>query len=323
MGEGDGDVAWFPAFHCGVDVQAAIDAGFRVAFYPVGLELDPEPDTIRALVAERPGPLVVIHYFGHPSPRLGRITDVCEDLGVPLVEDACHGPLRRGGDQRGPGQVVAFSLRKVLGSLDGGALTLDRGRIETLRAGPTAPSPPGGRRAVLPLLEPIRRRLGFAVRDWADARHTGSRDVERSYNRRISWPSERFLASVDPEEVARRRRRNWIRLRDGLIGLAGFRPVFPDLGADAVPLSLAVRVRDREELVRALLADGVDSYTFGQRAHPALPSTLEAAEAENRDEILGLPVHHDLREDELETVVEVLRRHLPGHALDRDDTCAG
>ena len=40
-------VAWLPAYHCGAEVQAALAAGFEVAFYPVDNHLDPDPERLR------------------------------------------------------------------------------------------------------------------------------------------------------------------------------------------------------------------------------------------------------------------------------------
>ncbi len=318
-------VAWLPAYHCGAEVQAALAAGFEVAFYPVDHHLDPNPERLRGPVRERPGPIVIIHYFGHPSPALPAMAELCAAEAVPMVVDACHGPLGAGGDTGSyiSGDVVAVSFRKVLGTLDGGALQVAWARVDALSGGPSDPLPPYGRRVVRPVLDSVRRTLGRCGGDWADTgRATGSADPDRAYGRRISWVSERALRRWNPARVVTKRRQHWTRLTTLMEDAEGFAPLLSSLRDDAVPLSLAIRVEEREALIRTLLKEGIDSYTFGRHAHPALPGEAAERAAPLREEILGLPVHHDLTTADVERMAEVLRRHLPHHSPPGSGPCA-
>jgi len=316
-------VAWLPDYHCGAEVEAALAADFEVAFYAVDENLSPHLESLRGRVPADPGPVVLTHYFGHPSSSAAEVTALCAAEGVPLVVDACHGPLAAAGEDGTGGDVVAVSFRKVLGTLDGGGLHVDRSRVAALTGTAPAPLPAPGRRVVRPLLDSARRTWGWTGEDWADAgRGATVADPDRAYGRRVSWPSERALRRWTPPRVAARRRDNWTRLARLLEGVEGFSPVFPVLGEHAVPLSLAVRVGNRDGLARALRGEGVDSYTFGKHAHPVLPAREAPGAARLRDEILGLPVHHDLAPHDVERLAEIVGRHLPRHSILASEPCA-
>src|SRR5688572_12680295 len=63
-----GTIAWMPSFHCGVEVQAALDAGLAVDFYPVRADSNVDYAELEARVRARPGPVLLIHYFGQGQP---------------------------------------------------------------------------------------------------------------------------------------------------------------------------------------------------------------------------------------------------------------
>lgn len=318
--------AWFPAFHCGAEVEAAVAAGWEVNFFPVDRDLRIDRDALRTRLFERPGPVTLIHYFGHPAPDGEFVADLCRRLGVPLIEDACHGPLTEsGGGPYAPlGDAVALSLRKLLGTPDGGLLRLFPDRLTRLpgmaRGEPPAPS----RRRLRPLVEYARSFVGLPTS--ADTEHPAAGEGEESRNgwleadggwgRRISILSERLVRGLDPEAVVERRRANWRELRDRLDGLAGFRPAFTELPDGAVPLSMALRVTRRDELVRRLGRAGVGTYVFGRWAHPALSPPSYPRARRLRREILGLPVHHGLTSADRDRLTALLRDVLPEHAVD-------
>ena len=68
---GPGDEVLLPAFHCGVEADAARHAGTRVRFYPVGTSLVVDPAAIERRMGAATRAVVAIHYFGIP-PGSGR-----------------------------------------------------------------------------------------------------------------------------------------------------------------------------------------------------------------------------------------------------------
>lgn len=325
LGVPRGTPAWLPALHCGVEVQAVIAAGFRPRFYDLDEGLGPDLTELDAALAREPGPVLLTHFFGRTHPATRRLEELCHHHGQLLVEDTSHtlpGPPSRGGvrgDGGDPalrtaraGAIRAGSVRKVLGTVDGGVLSVDRVAVRRVQ-GREFGTPPPRRPAVWPWAELARRKLGLPLVDVEPPGSVGpGTPPPGSWHRAMSPPSRRVLATADPDAVARRRRDGWSAVREALDDLLPPSAVPPGPGEGDVPLCLVVRVEDRDRLARALLDDGVDAYVFGRRPHPALPPGFPGA-ARHRATLLGIPCHHGLAAADLQRLVEVLRRRLPAH----------
>src|SRR5215217_2045490 len=57
-------VVWMPEYHCGVEVQAAIDAGMTVRYYRVQPDLTVDEAWLHGQLRAQPGPVLLVHYFG-------------------------------------------------------------------------------------------------------------------------------------------------------------------------------------------------------------------------------------------------------------------
>jgi perosamine synthetase len=321
-----GSLVWMPSFHCGVEVQAAIDAGLRVDFFPVRADLTVDPNELEARVRTRPGCVLLIHYFGQGQPGTAEIAETCERLGVALIEDCCHALFSRRGDRwLGTfGPIAAFSLPKVLGTLDGGLLCMDGSRLN----GMPGLAAPGGRARwpILALLE--RKGVLPAWANWqarlpaipsgpeTPALPVTAGGATRDYTRRPTRLGSWMAARAQCEAVRERRRNNWFWLESKLGKVRGYRNALGPLAEGTSPLGLPLLVRDRPLLLQALHNRRVESYVFGQWPHPTLDSSAFPETAILREHLLCIPVHQHLTRSQLETLAEALASFLPRHALD-------
>ncbi|MEL6311256.1 MAG: DegT/DnrJ/EryC1/StrS family aminotransferase, partial [Pseudomonadota bacterium] len=62
-----------------------------------------DPEHVGRLISSSTAAVVVMHYGGYPA-RLAELSALCEAHGIPMIEDACHGPLQG---------VPAFGVRKL------------------------------------------------------------------------------------------------------------------------------------------------------------------------------------------------------------------
>ncbi len=336
MGYAPGAVAWMPSFHCGVEVDAAVAAGFDVGFYRVGRNLELDLADLEKKLASRPGPVLVIHYFGFPQPQIGPLADLCRDAGVPLVEDCTHALFSRAGTRPlgSFGPLAAFSLSKTLRIYLGGALQVDAEAFHSWTGRSFATPPP-----TLPapeiyklfIKDRVRRLVGGRITDLYRAVRFGGRedpdtiadldDVDRDvefslarpdYRRGMARLSRLSARTASPDGIVERRRANYRYLAARLADTPALQPLFPDLPAGVCPLVFPVWTSQRDHLDRDLRHAGIHPYIFGLWRHPRLaPGTYEDTDLARRH-ILGLPVQQTLDDDALarlaDTVLDLVDR---------------
>jgi len=322
---------WMPSLHCGVEVQAALDAGLNVGFYRLLDELMIDEEDLEAKLRNCPGVVFVIHYFGFGQPNIERIAELCQSAGCVLIEDCAHALFsKHAGLELGDFAPIAiFSLRKTLPIPDGGTLKVNEELLRHVTQRPFEPPPSGkfslemslgypksaARAALGPRVAALYRRLRWRS---ADGRHQSDASdanfrSRQQYNFGMSTLSRRVAASMEPAQVLERRRRNYRTLDKALIGTSGYRKVFEHLPEGVCPLFLPVWVAERETLRSALRSQGVETFRFGAAPHPQLDGELRLEAAQMRDNILCLPVHHQITDGDVKKMSRILRPLLSRH----------
>jgi perosamine synthetase len=313
-------VAWMPSFHCGVEVHAALTAGFDIRFYRILPDLSVDEDDLRRKLDLAAGVVLVIHYFGFPQPGIERLADLCRVAGSVLIEDCAHSLFSAKGEVPlgSFAPLAVFSLQKTLPMFDGGALQVNRRHL-------TSPfkSPPPNVFSLSPYLDCVKslaRQLGSGAitemyRRWSGPRNLPTaanfdvpcrKDSPQGYTHRLSALSRHFAEANDPFLEVSRRRKNWTILREFISGLPRFESVFDQLPASVCPLVFPIRHSQRDALKRYLAAHRIESYRFGAYAHPAYDVAAFPDTCALRETILGLPVHSGLTENHLRRVAQVL-----------------
>jgi dTDP-4-amino-4,6-dideoxygalactose transaminase len=253
-----------------------------------------DPDAIRAAIGPRTAAILAVHLYGQAC-DMDAIRAAAGPHGLLVLEDAAqaHGARYRGRRVGSLGAAAAFSFypSKNLGALgDGGAVCTDD---EVLAA--------------------RLRRL----------RHLGQRakgeHVEIGYNERLDGLQAAMLrvklSYLDAWNNARRA--HAARYRE-LLGTS-VRIVEETADSPSVYHLLAARFDDRDEVAAALGAQGIQTgvhYAPAVHGHPAWRDRpirygeLSVSEAWAAEE-LSLPMHPDLRLDEIERVAEAVLAVLP------------
>jgi dTDP-4-amino-4,6-dideoxygalactose transaminase len=287
-------------------VRAALDAGYQAGFYNVDAALQADEDDLRSRVSRRPGPVLLIHYFGFPQPGLERIARLCAEYGCTLIEDCAHALFSHDESGRELGSVAPlaiYSLRKTLPVMDGGAL----------RAGADLAGSPLLRRfaftacgtyvkdAVRSMIGP---RLTALYRKMASAAPPDS----PSYGEPMFCLSRAVAAKSQPAEVVSLRRWNYIALDRMLRQVSEYRPVWRELPQGTCPLFLPVWTASRSEMMRRLASAGIESFRFGASSPYRVDAGEFPATAKLRDSILCLPIHQDLDGADLCFLADRFRR---------------
>lgn len=306
-----GSVAWLPDYHCGVEVQAALDAGLSVKFYRISHDLSVDVDDLEKSLKAQPGPVLLIHYFGFAQPSLETIARICIERQVPLIEDCAHALFSSTASRLlgSIAPIAVFSLRKTLPIHDGGALVTNRDvRSVRLSQAPVT--------TALSTLskEFLRTLLGQRTIEAISSKVVSHSDSTQRlpewvgqakyYNQGQSIISQRLASRADPASIVNARRENWLIVHERLSSQSNHRAIWSDLAAGTCPLFYCFRVSKRDDLMRRLMSEQVETFRFGARPHPSLDLQLFAASRVLRDQIIGFPVHQRIRSVDLNAALD-------------------
>jgi perosamine synthetase len=310
LGLGDGAEILVPAYHCGSEVEALLRAGLRCRFYEATDSLEPDQDELEELLDEKVVGLYLIHYLGFPQ-DVAHWRRWCDAQGLLLIEDAAQAWLATTGDRPlgSVGDMAIFSFYKSFGIPDGAALVAPAGQPTREGNGGLGLGLLGRRHAawflsrsrllaeigarVHPELELIRTPFdpasGFALGDPLS---------------RPSATSAFLLPRVfDPAAVARR-----VANYERLLAELGddVPPAFAHIPAGACPFAFPIDTTSKPETLEWLLRQGVRALDFWSVPHPSLPAERFPRAASWRARLVGLPVHQELTEQDLDRLAKVM-----------------
>ena len=135
------------------------------------------------------------------------------------------------------------------------------------------------------------------------------------YRGGMSLLSRRLASTMDPASILRRRNGNYRLLHDRLSAYRGYYSIFPAIEQGTCPLFLPIRILRREELHSSLSRQEIETFIFGNNAHPRMNKDRYPEANALRNEILCLPVHQYLNESQLVRLVEVTGPLLEKYAI--------
>ncbi|MFZ0945096.1 MAG: hypothetical protein WAN54_14440, partial [Syntrophobacteraceae bacterium] len=223
------------------------------------------------------------------------------------------------------GDWAIFSMRKTLALPNGGGV---------LKNSPSFPRPAIGKRHFNPalvkssirsildyeinagsivgipaglLLRTYSRFAGFSSCSVAGGKSTRDEpdlsfyeDNRFGYDLDISKISRLFLQPMSVTDIVNRRRENYRVLSHRLRHRSDLEPVFPELKDGVCPLCFPVWVAHSDWWMTELIRKGIEGFVFGRHHHPFLCEREADSVEKMRTGILGLPVHHNLSEEDIE-----------------------
>jgi dTDP-4-amino-4,6-dideoxygalactose transaminase len=298
-GIGAGDEVVTAPFTFVATLNAVLHVGATPRFADIGDDFNLDPASLEEVITSRTRAVMPVHLYGCPA-SMDAIERVADRHRLVVVEDAAQALGARCGERPvGATNTASFSFyaTKNVTTGEGGVVTTHDDRVaDTLRV----------------------------LRDQGQR---GAYDYERpGFNFRLS----ELAAAIGVAQMERlgefldARRRNAHRLREGLEGIPGLVLPHEPPGRRHVYHQFTVRVTEdarctRDELAEALQALGVESRVFYPRpvydyacfrGHPRMgtPETPRAEAAAR--EVLSLPVHPTLTDDDLEHIVLAVRKVL-------------
>ena len=273
---------------------------------PAFADIDPEtynidPHAVEALLRERGqeiSAIVPVHLYGLPA-AMNHLRELAETHDVALIEDAAqaHGAEYDGRPVGALGDAGCFSFypTKNMTTGEGGMVTTDDPQIA----------------------ERVRQFINHGRRpEGGSYEHATLGHNLRMTN--IAGAIGRAQLDRLPEFVSARRE-NARRLTEGLADVAGVTPPAEPPGLRHAYHQYTVRCEDRDALRRALDERGVDSRVY----YPTCIHELEAYERFETEaphaeratqEVLSVPVHPNVTEEQIDTIVESISRAYASHA---------
>jgi dTDP-4-amino-4,6-dideoxygalactose transaminase len=249
-----------------------------------------DPRAVEAAITPRTAAIMAVHTFGTPA-DIAALEAICKRRGLALIVDAAHGlgALRAGRQVGAGGDVEVFSMSptKLVAAGEGGLLATRHtdvaDRVEHLREYGLAGTQSGlnGR------LDELSAILAVA----------GFKRLEANAKKRNA------LAAIVKRELARTPGLTWQTQR------AGDRSSFKDLTIVVEPNAFGI---DRDELARAMLADGADSRRYFvplTHRHPAFASaTVDALPVSTwlEPRVLTLPLYSHMPAGTARTVARLV-----------------
>lgn len=299
-----GDEVLVPAFHHGSEVEAFRQAGLECRFYEATPSLAPDEAELEALAGPRTRALHLIHYLGFPQDAT-RWRRWCDERGLLLIEDAAQAWLAStGGRPVGSfGDIAVFCLYKSFGLPDGAAL---------LTRAPSNGALPPRRVGVVSLgLEHVlwlagRSGLLAGLADLRQPRaHVPELEIALGEVMRPSATTTAALVRIADPRAAEARRSNYRRLLQLLPGLV--EPAFAEVPEGASPLVFPVATEEKEAVLHRLRERRVRALNLWAVPHASLPPGRFPQAERLRATLAGLPVHQELRPEDLERVAVEVR----------------
>ncbi len=296
-----------PAFNCGSEVEALVQAGLTPRFYEATETLEPDEIDLQELIGPRTRALLLIHYLGFPQ-ESGRWRAWCDERDLLLVEDCAH--VWPNDEDPSPvgsvGDIAIYSLSKTLGLHEGGVLISRHAppKMEADRPIGLAPALKryaGSMATELGWTPPEHRKPFPPVRQV----HIGSRHpLAFGCPRPASSVSAFLLRRLDLAHVAQRRRANYAQLLDTFADRVPL--PFRTLSIGASPLVFPIEVSDGPQVSDRLRRQGIAARPWWSFLHPTLPvDRVPRALAWHRRFIV-VPVHQGLRQRDVRRVRDAL-----------------
>ncbi|SEM03670.1 DegT/DnrJ/EryC1/StrS family aminotransferase [Haloferax larsenii] len=295
VGVGDGDRVLTTPFSFVATANAIRFAGAE----PVFADIDPEtfnldPAAVAAKLEALDGDveaMVVVHLYGLPAP-MGELREIADEFDVTIIEDAAqaHGATYFGSPVGSLGEAACFSFypTKNMTTGEGGIVVTDD--------------------------EHVAENAASFINHGREA--DGYRHVSLGHNFRMTS----IAAAMGRAQLERlpgfveRRRENAMQLDDALASTNAVTPTVPD-GYGHSYHQYTIRVGNRDAVADQLDEHGIGSGVYYPRCIHDQPAyddiDVRAPVAELVcDQVLSLPVHPALGDDEIERVGTVLREEV-------------
>lgn len=339
------DNVLLPSYNCGLEIEPFLRQKIGVNFYDVFQNTCIDIDDLYKRIDNRTKAVLVTHYFGFPQ-FLDKIQDICKQQRIYLIEDCAHSFLSKKDDSHlgEIGDISIFSLRKSLPAPDGGILLINNQNL--FQNITTKICKPNFFSTIFRSAELFKDRPFFQKRGYIYNRGsqmirmmiyiyiTGARLLCKAINKytnyfstalvhpasrnfyslvqqwNISFLTEKILHSCDFQDIYRRRRKNYLFLLKWFGEKQPQLPLFDELPAGCCPLNFPIILNNRNLVNTEMRRQGIGTWNWWAAFHDEVPWKQFPHPSRLKKQVLILPIHQDLDNYHLDTMVRVFERTL-------------
>ena len=270
---------------------------------PVFVDIEDEtcgidPDKIEAAITPRTTAIMPVHCYGHPV-KMKRIQEIADHHGLKVIYDAAHAfGVEMDGESvlnAGDMSTLSFHATKVYNTLEGGAIIMHdkqtKQHIDYLKnfgfAGETEVKAPG----INSKVDEVRCAYGLLNLKQVDAAIANRQKVAERYREALlDVPGIRFYEDMP-----------------GVRHNYGYFPIFVDAKEYGMTRDeLYFKLQERGIFGRRYFYPLISTFSPYRNLPSATPENLPVA-TRIADEVICLPMHHALSEDDIERVVSVVK----------------
>ncbi|MBR1542772.1 MAG: DegT/DnrJ/EryC1/StrS family aminotransferase [Bacteroidaceae bacterium] len=257
-----------------------------------------DPDNIEAAITPRTTAIMPVHCYGHPV-NMKRIQEIADQYGLKVIYDAAHAfgvevdgeSVLNGGDM----STLSFHATKVYNTLEGGALIVHdeetKRHIDHLKnfgfAGETEVVAPG----INSKMDEVRAAYGLLNLKQVDGAIEARRRVAQRYREALrDIPGIRFFEDMP-----------------GVRHNYSYFPIFVNSKEYGMTRdALYFKLQEQGIFGRRYFYPLISTFNTYRSLPSAVPANLPVA-TKVANEVICLPMHHALSEDDIERVVSVVK----------------
>lgn len=326
-----GDVVLLPSYLCSAAISPVLACGAKVEFYQIDCSCQPDFADLQQRIRPETKAVLAVHYFGLPC-DIVRFRELCDRYRLFLIEDCAHVLQEEfAGKTLGTfGDFSLFSWRKFLPLYDGGELLWNGpGKIAiawekerwlfTLKAAKNLVeqkaeySDSALLKTTVAFFEALRHRTIRSKGIEGDETSSPPDDFiglefdKSQVSVPISRISRQILKRSDLARIISTRRENYLFLVRCLSSIPEIHLIFPNLSAGQGPWVLPLIFKGIEHAHMVLRSRGIPAVTWGGVRHPSLPLDTFADAEFLYENLVMLPVHQNLSEEDLQVIVDGCR----------------
>lgn len=271
---------------------------------PVFVDIDPktgniDPDKIEAAITPRTTAIMPVHVYGKPCDT-ERIQEIADKYGLKIIYDAAHAfgvevngeSILNAGDM----STLSFHATKVYNTIEGGALVMHdeatKKRVDFLKnfgfAGETTVVAPG----INGKMDEVRSAYGLLSLKHVDASIEARHQVAIRYREALrDIPGITFFDDMP-----------------GVKHNYSYFPIFVDAEKYGMTRDeLYFKMKESQVLGRRYFYPLISEFSTYRGLESAHPDNLPKAHR-MADTVICLPMHHELGEEELERVIQLIKK---------------